>query len=90
MRLRWWFLITGLLAVICFPPQWYPDSLRLQLARWLGASSYAPPPASKSPGERGVETACPEDPAGYAMGEPLLLRKHQRSGFGFPRRSRLD
>ena len=65
MRRRWWLLVSVLVALLCFPPQWYPQSLRLQFAQWFGASSYRPPPESRpAAGETGEEP-CPADVSGW-------------------------
>ncbi len=65
MRTRWWLLISVLVALLCFPPQWYPKSLRLQFAQWFGASSYRPPPESRPPAGEIGEEPCPTDVLGW-------------------------
>jgi len=62
----WLVLAAGLLAVLAYPPQWYPDPLKLALTRWFGAAAYRPLPASRdAEGPEAAEPFCPEDAAGW-------------------------
>ncbi len=65
MRTRWLLLGSTLLALLCFPPQWYPETLRLQLAIWFGADDYRALPRAKKVSEAITETPCPEDLLGW-------------------------
>ena len=60
-------LVTGavVLALVCWPPQWYPMSLRLQLTQWFGASSYRPLPSSTDTAVQPSESFCPQDPEAW-------------------------
>ena len=42
-------LLSLLVALIAFPPQWYPLPVRLQLTQWFGAADYRPLPESRDP-----------------------------------------
>ncbi|HIF51171.1 MAG TPA: copper oxidase [Thiotrichaceae bacterium] len=46
---------------MCFPLQWYPMALRLQLGQWLGADEYRAPPMAKIAADTTTELPCPED-----------------------------
>ncbi|MEQ8858583.1 MAG: multicopper oxidase domain-containing protein [Pseudomonadales bacterium] len=71
------------LALLAFPPQWYPDGVRLTLTRWFGAADYRPLPASQSMnGDGGMAMApaadgadegvfCPEDLAGRRAAQEI-------------------
>ena len=61
MYSRWLLFLCALVALFCFPPQWYPKALRLQMSEWLGAQAYRPPPGGKTPKEIDAEPPCPED-----------------------------
>ncbi|MDH4109516.1 MAG: multicopper oxidase domain-containing protein [Gammaproteobacteria bacterium] len=54
-----------LVALLAYPPQWYPYGLRLKLTAWFGAGSYRPLPASVDPGALEPEPFCPPDPSGW-------------------------
>ncbi|MEX1265707.1 MAG: multicopper oxidase domain-containing protein, partial [Woeseia sp.] len=54
-----------LVAVLAFPPQWYPHEMRLTLTRWFGADDYRPLPASKPGATLQSEEKCPPDPSGW-------------------------
>ncbi len=57
----WVALATVLVALLAFPPQWYPDGLRLTLTRWFGAAEYRALPDSRPPA---MDMATTMDPAG--------------------------
>jgi hypothetical protein len=65
MKSRWLWLAAILLAVVAFPPQWYPLPVRLQLTAWFGASDYRPLPASRQARVVKPEPFCPEDASGW-------------------------
>lgn len=63
-RGRWTWVAVAVVALLAFPPQWYPQGLRLQLTRWFGAAEYRPLPASAAVPASQAEPFCPEDVAG--------------------------
>ena len=64
-------LASILFALLCFPPQWYPETLRLQFARWFDAQDYREPPAAKGVAETRGELPCPEDLAGWREAQTI-------------------
>jgi len=58
-------------ALISYPPQWYPHALRLQLTAWFGADTYRALPASASPVQVESETVCPEDVLGWRNAQQI-------------------
>jgi hypothetical protein len=64
-RKIWIWVTATLVLLISFPPQWYPEPVRLQLAAWLGADAYRPLPSTGLPSAPGFEIACPEDVMGW-------------------------
>lgn len=65
------FLAALLFALLCFPPQWYPETVRLQLAEWFGAQGYRPPPGAKRTTEEMGEMPCPEDLLGWRKAQTI-------------------
>jgi hypothetical protein len=65
MKNRWLWLIAIVLALIAFPPQWYPLAVRLQLTAWFGAPDYRPLPSSRQARALEPEPFCPEDASGW-------------------------
>jgi len=67
MRLRrhlpWLALV--LIAFIAYPPQWYPESVRMLQTSWFGAAPYHALPASTLPASLAPEVYCPPDPSGW-------------------------
>ncbi len=59
-----WLLVL-LVAMLAFPPQWYPHEVRLALTRWFGAADYRPLPASRPGATLQAEEKCPPDPSGW-------------------------
>lgn len=57
--------IALLVALIAFPPQWYPDPLRVRLTAWFGAAGFRPLPESLPAAELDPELYCPPDPSGW-------------------------
>jgi hypothetical protein len=56
------FVLALFLALIAYPPQWYPEPIRLKLSSWVGAAGFRTLPSSL-PGEfPAAEAFCPEDP----------------------------
>lgn len=62
---RWLWLGALLITLISFPPQWYPQALRLQLSQWFGAAPYRGLPMSHEPPTEKPEEFCPPDPEGW-------------------------
>ena len=48
-------------ALISFPPTWYPVALKIQLSLWFGASEYRALPQSVPGGQIDSEVFCPPD-----------------------------
>jgi hypothetical protein len=79
MRTRWLLLAAVLVALVCFPPQWYPETLRIQLAQWFGAGSYRPLPASQASLQEEPEVRCPEDILGWRDAQTIEEVELRRS-----------
>lgn len=79
MRTRWLLLIAIIVAVLSFPPQWYPRAVRIQLAQWFGASDFQPRPASQSPGPGTAEQKCPDDASGWRNSQTIAGVSIRRS-----------
>jgi hypothetical protein len=62
---RAWIALTALVvAVLCFPGDWYPDAWRITYAEWFGAAGYRPPPLFTAATDMSPsEVPCPPDPA---------------------------
>lgn len=58
-------MLVLLVAVLAFPPQWYPDPVRVKFTQWFGAASYRPLPASTDALPLEPQTYCPPDPSGW-------------------------
>jgi len=71
MKRLWILLAAVALALLAFPPQWYPLSLRLQLTEWFGAPDYRALPPSLEFAEADAEPFCPPDPAGWREGQTI-------------------
>ena len=56
------FLVVALLA---YPPQWYPDAMQVQMTAWFGAAGFRPLPASSQPQTLNPEPYCTPDPSGW-------------------------
>ena len=52
-------------ALLAWPPQWYPMPMRLQLTRWFGAADYRPLPESVQTPDVAPDAFCPPDPSGW-------------------------
>ncbi len=55
------WLLALLIALMTFPPQWYPYPVRLKLTAWFGAAAYRPLPASMDVAMLEPEIFCPPD-----------------------------
>lgn len=71
MRARWLLMIAALVALIAFPPAWYPRPLRVQLTQWLGASDYQPRPAARTGKTPDGEQPCPKETAGWRKAQTI-------------------
>ena len=66
MKKRHWLLVFAIvLALVSYPPQWYPLPVRLKLTEWFGAESFRALPESVAPADLQPETFCPPDPSGW-------------------------
>ena len=61
MRRHWFWMLMLLVTLIGYPPQWYPQSLRIQLSLWFGAPAYQPLPGSLDPKALQTEQYCAPD-----------------------------
>ena len=59
------WMLALLLALLAFPPQWYPDPVRVKFTEWFGAASFRPLPASTEARSLESENFCPPDPSGW-------------------------
>ena len=71
--------IAILVALVCYPPQWYPKALRLQLDQWFGASNYQALPESKTAKSVEAEEACPVDLKSWRDAQTIAGVKIERS-----------
>ena len=71
LRTRWLLLAAVVIALLCFPPQWYPNALQMQFAQWFGAGSYRPLPASRAALAEEPEIRCPEDLLGWRNAQTI-------------------
>jgi hypothetical protein len=62
---RWIFGLAFALAIVSYPPQWYPMPVRLKLTEWFGASEFRALPESVSTTGDESEAFCPPDPEGW-------------------------
>jgi len=65
MTRRRLFVAALLLALLSFPPQWYPMPVRLKLTAWFGAAGFRALPASVEAMTVEPEVFCPPDPEGW-------------------------
>ncbi|MDX1380314.1 MAG: multicopper oxidase domain-containing protein, partial [Xanthomonadales bacterium] len=65
MKPRWLLVAAVLLALVAWPPQWYPLPLRLKLTEWFGASGYRALPESLPAPATEPEPYCPPDPENW-------------------------
>lgn len=71
LRTRWLLLGAVVVALLCFPPQWYPVPLRAQFAQWFGAGAYRSLPASRNSAREEPEIRCPEDLLGWRNAQAI-------------------
>ena len=60
-----------LVALLAFPPHWYPYAVRLQLTAWFGASGFRPLPESVDPQTLTPEIFCPPDAPGWRNAQTI-------------------
>ncbi|HEY5622476.1 MAG TPA: multicopper oxidase domain-containing protein [Gammaproteobacteria bacterium] len=65
MRSRWLLPIAITAALLCFPPAWYPQAVRRELAQWFGPGSFRPVPSSRLVDLEESEIRCPADLLGW-------------------------
>jgi len=65
MTRRWLWIGAVLVALLSYPPQWYPLPLRVQLTRWFGAAGFRALPESEKTATEKPEDFCPPDPEGW-------------------------
>lgn len=72
MDKRHWILVFAIvLALVSYPPQWYPLPVRLKLTEWFGAESFRALPESVAPSDLRPETFCPPDPSGWRQAQTI-------------------
>ncbi len=54
-----------LLALLSYPPQWYPTPVRLKLTEWFGAAGFRALPSSVEAIATDAEEFCPPDPEAW-------------------------
>ena len=59
------FVAALLLALLSFPPQWYPMPIRLKLTAWFGAADFRALPSSIEAVTVDSQEFCPPDPEGW-------------------------
>ncbi len=67
MRAIVWLLFGALLSALLYPPQWYPQRLRFELAQWLGTPSYnvSSNQIEQDADMSDLERVCPDDLLGW-------------------------
>ena len=65
MNRRRVFIVALLLALLAYPPQWYPMPMRLKLTEWFGAQGFRALPASVESAAGKPALFCPPDPEGW-------------------------
>ena len=71
MKHRRLLLFVILVALVAYPPSWYPRSVRVQLSSWFGASSFRPLPDSIEPAQLNSEVFCPPDLKGWRKSQTI-------------------
>jgi hypothetical protein len=59
MNRRVLFMAALVLALLCYPPQWYPLPIRMKLTEWFGAADFRALPASVEADAVVAEKFCP-------------------------------
>lgn len=71
-RKRGWLIALAVLGIFTsFPPQWYPDGLRISLSRWLGAPGFRSLPESRPAPALQAGARCPGETPDYG-GETVI------------------
>lgn len=65
------FIAALLLALLAYPPQWYPMPVRMKLTEWFGASGFRALPDSLELADINPEPFCPGDPAGWRRSQTI-------------------
>jgi hypothetical protein len=65
MNRRWLWIFAIALGLVSYPPQWYPNKVRVQLSQWFGAAKFRPLPASVDSSSEQAEVFCPPDPEAW-------------------------
>ncbi len=65
-----WLALLAI-AVAAWPPQWYPEGMRLALTRAFGAAGYRPLPASRAAADAEPEPYCPPDASGWRAAQTI-------------------
>ena len=65
------FIAALLLALLAYPPQWYPMPLRMKMTEWFGASGFRALPDSLELADVNPEPFCPADPAGWRRSQTI-------------------
>jgi hypothetical protein len=65
------FIAALLLALLAYPPQWYPMPVRMKLTEWFGASGFRALPDSLEVADVNPQPFCPGDPAGWRRAQTI-------------------
>jgi hypothetical protein len=65
LKRRGLFLLVLLLALLAYPPQWYPTPMRILFSSWFGADRYQSLPPSVQTEPENTPDFCPEDADGW-------------------------
>jgi len=79
MKRRWVLVLALVLAVVSFPPQWYPLSLKLKLTSWFGAADFRALPKSVPVPAQQPQSFCPPDPEGWRARQTIEGVQIERS-----------
>ena len=71
MKKRWLILFAVTLAVLSFPPSWYPLTVRVKMTEWFGAADFRPLPESLAVAASEPGVFCPPDPAGWRQAQSI-------------------
>jgi len=65
------WVLALLVALLTFPPQWYPYPVRLKLTAWFGAADYRPMPESLAVAVLEPEIFCPAGIPGWREAQTI-------------------
>ncbi len=65
MRARSLVLLCLAVALLAWPPQWYPDPVRISLSQWFGADAWRSLPGSRPAEPVTPEAYCPPGESGW-------------------------